>query len=205
MSDYIAVNRAFQQDEESSLMNQQLAFYQLGNPKEFVSSHVVVLPEPEPEEVEEEVTTKEEGVENNSDSDSDSDSDSSDLDLDDLDDSEDDEETKAMMAAKADQIRAIHARQAAKAHKAKSNLTLDVKPIGSETDMDQLEADVRAIDMEGVKWLGGTFLDVAFGVQKLRIMCQITDQLVPSPDIIRDIIEEFDEVQSTDIFAFQMA
>jgi elongation factor 1-beta len=122
----------------------------------------------------------------------------------DLDDSDDDEETRAMLAAKADQIKAIHARQAAKANKAKSNLTLDIKPYDSETDMKQVEKAVRGIEMEGLKWLGGTLLDVAYGVKKLRIMCQLVDHL-RNPDEIRDAVEEIEDVQSTDVFAFQMA
>jgi elongation factor 1-beta len=122
----------------------------------------------------------------------------------DLDDSDDDEETRAMLAAKADQIKAIQARQAAKAGKAKSNLTLDIKPYDSETDMKEVEKLVRGIELEGLKWLGGQLLDVAYGVKKLRIMCQMVDVLC-SPDTVREKVEELEDVQSTDVFAFQMA
>merc|ERR1712072_1422183 len=121
------------------------------------------------------------------------------------DDGSDDEETKAMMAAKAKQIADIQARQQAKKGKAKSNLTIDVKPDDLEVDMDDLTDDVKAITMDGLKWLGGQLIDVAYGIQKLRIMCQIVDQKIPSADIIVEAVEELDGVQSCDIFAFQMA
>jgi len=127
--------------------------------------------------------------------------------LDDLvaDDDEDDEETKAMFAKQKDLMKDIQARQAANAGKAKSNLTLDVKPFDSETDMHALEAKIRKIEIEGMKWLGGTLIDVAYGIKKLRIMCQLVDVLV-NPDTVREEIEKFEEeVQSTDVFAFQMA
>jgi len=82
---------------------------------------------------------------------------------------------------------------------------LDIKPYDTDTDMAQLEAKIRAIEIEGCKWLGGTLLDVAYGIKKLRIMCQLVDVLV-NPDTVREEVEKFsDEVQSTDIFAFQMA
>jgi elongation factor 1-beta len=137
--------------------------------------------------------------------DDDSDSDD-DMDFDDmLGDDEDDEETAALLAAKADQIKAIQARQAAKAHKAKSNLTLDIKPLGSDTDMEELERLVREIKLDGVTWLGGSLIDVAFGVKKLRILVQLVDVLA-SPDQIREQVEDLEDyVQSTDVFAFQMA
>jgi len=122
-----------------------------------------------------------------------------------LDDDEDDEETRKLLSSKKELVEGIQARQAANATKAKSNLTLDVKPFDTETDMLALEQKIRKIEMEGLKWLGGTLLDVAYGIKKLRIMCQLVDMLV-NPDSVREEIEKFeDEVQSTDVFAFQMA
>lgn len=122
-----------------------------------------------------------------------------------LDDEGDDEETQKLLAAKADQIREIQARQQGKAGEAKSNVTLDVKPLDSETDLAAMEAAVRAIEMDGLRWLGSQLVDVAFGIKKLRIMCQIVDVKIASPDIIVDEIQNIEDVQSADIFAFQMA
>jgi len=121
-----------------------------------------------------------------------------------LDDEGDDEDTKAMFAKKKSEIEAIHSRQKAKAGDAKSNLTVDVKPLGSDTDMAAVEKFCRSIQMDGLKWLGGELVEIAFGIKKLRIMCQLTDVLV-NPDTVREAVEACEDVQSTDIFAFQMA
>jgi len=47
-------------------------------------------------------------------------------------------------------------------------------------------------------------LDVAYGVKKIRILAQLVDVLI-NPDTIREEVEKFEDVQSTDIVAFQMA
>jgi len=117
---------------------------------------------------------------------------------------DDDEETQKMFAKQKEQVKAIQARQAARAGEAKSNLTLDVKPTGTEVDLKDLEKRIRGITIEGCKWLGSDNVDVAYGVKKIRIMCQLVDVLT-NPDSIREEIEKDEDVQSTDIFAFQMA
>jgi len=117
---------------------------------------------------------------------------------------EDDEETKAIFAKQKDQIDSIRARQQARAGEAKSNLTLDIKPTGTEVDLKELEKLVRAIQLEGLKWLGSDHVDVAYGVKKIRILCQLVDVLI-NPDTIREEIEKLEDVQSTDIVAFTMA
>eukprot|EP00457_Paulinella_chromatophora_P010879 gb/GEZN01010998.1/.p1 GENE.gb/GEZN01010998.1/~~gb/GEZN01010998.1/.p1 ORF type:complete len:220 (+),score=76.21 gb/GEZN01010998.1/:24-683(+) len=157
--------------------------------------------QPEPKKPEPKKAAKKEESEEEADEEDDEEKGDDDFDLD---DSDDDEETKAMLAAKSEEIKAIQARQQAKAGDAKSNLTLDIKPYDSETDMREVEKKVRAINLEGCKWLGGQLIDVAYGVKKLRIMCQLVDVLI-NPDTIREAVEKLDEVQSTDIFAFQMA
>jgi elongation factor 1-beta len=117
---------------------------------------------------------------------------------------DDDEETKAMFEKQKEKINAIKARQAARAGDAKSNLTLDIKPTGTDVDLKELEKRVRSITLEGLKWLGSDHIDVAYGVKKIRILCQLVDVLI-NPDTIREEIEKDEDVQSTDIFAFQMA
>lgn len=83
---------------------------------------------------------------------------------------------------------------------------MDVKPTSTDVNMEDLTKKVKQIEMPGVKWLGSSLIDVAYGIKKLRIMCQIVDDLI-NPDTIREEIEaRFEEdVQSTDVFAFQMA
>jgi len=119
-------------------------------------------------------------------------------------DDSDEEESEALKKNK-EVTEKVQARQAAKKGDAKSNVTLDVKPEEAETDMDDLKARVIAIEMDGLKWLGGQFIPVAYGIRKLRIMCQITDEKISSPDIIVEEVEALEGCQSCDIFAFQMA
>jgi elongation factor 1-beta len=68
-----------------------------------------------------------------------------------------------------------------------------------------METAVRNIQIDGLKWLGSQLIDVAYGIKKLRILCQIIDVKISSPDIIVEEIEDIEHVQSCDIFTFQMA
>lgn len=84
----------------------------------------------------------------------------------------------------------------------KSEVTLDVKPWDDETDMKKLEESVRSVAMEGLVWSAGKMIPVGYGINKLRIMAVVVDDLV-SIDALQDEIEAFEDfVQSTDIFAF---
>jgi len=122
------------------------------------------------------------------------------LDFDALDDEEDDAETAAILAKKKAEAEA--AKKTKKpAAAARSSVILDVKPEGSETDMDALEANVRAITMDGLQWAGKELVPVAFGVKKLRIIAVVVDDLV-SVDDLQTKIEDLEDVQSTDIHAF---
>jgi elongation factor 1-beta len=116
----------------------------------------------------------------------------------------DDEDQKAaqkIIDAKAAEKIAKDKAAGKKAVIARSTLILDVKPEGSETDMAALEANVRAIEQEGLDWKGSELVPVAYGVKKLRIISVIVDDLV-STDDLRERIEQIEDVQSTDIYAF---
>lgn len=85
---------------------------------------------------------------------------------------------------------------------AKSSILFDVKPWDSETDLLAVEKKIREISMDGLVWTAAELKPIAFGVNKLTIMCTIVDDLVSS-DTLQEKIEEFeDEVQSVDIAAF---
>ncbi len=117
---------------------------------------------------------------------------------------EDDPATRQLLAQSAEKIKQIQARQQAKKGEAKSNLTLDVSPIDADTDMAKLEQEVREIQIAGIKWLGSSLIPVAYGLRKLRIMCQLVDELVGT-DRVQEAIEKLSLVMSTRVFAFQMA
>jgi len=70
-----------------------------------------------------------------------------------------------------------------KAEIARSMIVLDVKPLGTETNMKELEACVRSIEMDGLQWKGCEFKEIAYGVQKLQIICIIEDEKVPQDSI----------------------
>eukprot|EP00668_Euglena_longa_P045213 GGOE01060847.1.p1 GENE.GGOE01060847.1~~GGOE01060847.1.p1 ORF type:complete len:225 (+),score=52.75 GGOE01060847.1:41-676(+) len=94
------------------------------------------------------------------------------------------------------------ARLAAKQKGGKSSLVIDVKPWDDETNMAELEANVRSIEMEGLVWGASKFVEVAFGVKKLQIMLTISDDLVSVDELEEKIVAFEDHIQSMDIVVF---
>lgn len=84
---------------------------------------------------------------------------------------------------------------------AKSMVTLDVKPWDDETDLEQLKANVLAIEMDGLVWGGAKFVAVGFGIKKLQVNVVVEDEKVSLEDLQTQIEEDEDHVQSTDIAA----
>nr|XP_058899248.1 elongation factor 1-delta isoform X1 [Kogia breviceps] len=85
---------------------------------------------------------------------------------------------------------------------AKSSILLDVKPWDDETDMAQLEACVRSIQLDGLTWGGSKLVPVGYGIHKLQIQCVVEDDKVGT-DLLEEEITKFEEhVQSVDIAAF---
>lgn len=117
---------------------------------------------------------------------------------------DDDPDTQALFSKCEGQVAEIKTRQEQAKKIAKSNVTLDIKPTGTDVNMHDLLRDIRGIKMEGVTWLGSEFIEVAYGIQKIRILCQILDE-VTSPDSMIEFLEKHADIQSVDVFAFQMA
>jgi elongation factor 1-beta len=85
---------------------------------------------------------------------------------------------------------------------AKSSILLDVKPWDDETDMAEMEKNVRTVVMDGLLWGASKLIPLAYGIKKLQIMCVIEDDKV-SVDELTEKIQEFEDfVQSVDIAAF---
>ncbi|XP_075980147.1 elongation factor 1-beta [Anticarsia gemmatalis] len=85
---------------------------------------------------------------------------------------------------------------------AKSSIILEVKPWDDETDMKEMEKQVRSIEMDGLLWGASKLVPVGYGINKLQIMCVIEDDKV-SVDLLTEQIQEFEDfVQSVDIAAF---
>jgi len=112
-------------------------------------------------------------------------------------DEEESEQTKQRLAAYA----------VKKANKpviiAKSNIILDVKPWDDETDMQELERNVRSIELDGLLWGASRLVPLAYTIKKLQITCVVEDDKVGT-DILEERIMAFEDyVQSVDIAAFQ--
>lgn len=106
---------------------------------------------------------------------------------------------------KAERIAAYNAKKAAKPAKpaAKSIVTLDVKPWDDETNLDELLANVKSIEMEGLVWGASTWVPVGFGIKKLQINLVVEDDKVSLDELQAKIEEDEDHVQSTDVAAMQ--
>ncbi|KAG0721265.1 Elongation factor 1-delta [Chionoecetes opilio] len=85
---------------------------------------------------------------------------------------------------------------------AKSSVLLDCKPWDDETDMSVMEAEIRKIHMDGLKWGAAKLQPLAFGIMKLSILCTVEDEKVSIDDLTEKIQENEEYVQSVDIAAF---
>lgn len=71
-----------------------------------------------------------------------------------------------------------------------------------ETNMTELETNVRKIEIDGLVWGASKMVPVGFGIKMLQINLVIEDEKV-SLDMLQEKIEEDeDHVQSTDVVGF---
>ncbi|KAF1953410.1 hypothetical protein CC80DRAFT_420222 [Byssothecium circinans] len=116
-------------------------------------------------------------------------------------DSEVDEEAEKL---KAERLAEYNKKKAGKVKPAaKSIVTLDVKPWDDETDLEELKANVLAVEQDGLVWGASKFVAVGFGIKKLQINLVIEDDKVSLDDLQQKIEEDEDHVQSTDVVAMQ--
>jgi elongation factor 1-beta len=69
--------------------------------------------------------------------------------------------------------------------------------------MDELTANVKAIEMDGLVWGASKLVPVGFGIKKLQINLVVEDEKVSLDELQQKIEEDEDHVQSTDIAAMQ--
>ncbi|ELU13298.1 hypothetical protein CAPTEDRAFT_179520 [Capitella teleta] len=116
---------------------------------------------------------------------------------------EDEEDEEEAQRIKDERIAAYQAKKSKKpALIAKSNVILDVKPWSDETDHAEMEKCVRSIEMDGLLWGASKLVPVGYGIKKLQIATVIEDDKVSTDDLIEQICEFEDHVQSVDIAAF---
>lgn len=117
----------------------------------------------------------------------------------------DDEVDEEAEKLKAQRLAEYNAKKAAKPPKpaAKSIVTLDVKPWDDETDLEELLAGVKSIEMDGLQWGAHQWIPIGFGIKKLQINLVIEDAKVSLDELQQNIEEDEDHVQSTDVAAMQ--
>merc|ERR1719457_444370 len=103
------------------------------------------------------------------------DDDESDDDLFGSDESDDEEQERI----KAERIAAYNERKAGKKKvTAKSSILLDVKPWDDETDMAEVEKNVRSVACDGLLWGASKLVPIGYGIKKLQINCVIEEDKV---------------------------
>lgn len=117
--------------------------------------------------------------------------------------SEDEGEDKAAAELREKRLAEYAAKKSKKpALIAKSNVILDIKPWDDETDMKQMEQEVRKITADGLLLGAAKLVPLAFGIHKLQMSCVIEDDKI-SVDWLQEEIEKLEDfVQSVDIAAF---
>ncbi|KAJ5135691.1 uncharacterized protein N7515_004969 [Penicillium bovifimosum] len=118
--------------------------------------------------------------------------------------SESEEEDEAVVAERNKRLAEYKAKKANKPKPAaKSLVTMEVKPWDDETNLEELEANVRAIEWDGLVWGASKWVPLAFGIKKLQINLVVEDEKVSTDELQATIEEDEDHVQSTDIAAMQ--
>lgn len=85
---------------------------------------------------------------------------------------------------------------------AKSNIILDIKPWDDETDMKQMETEVRKITADGLLWGAAKLVPLAYGIHKLQISTVVEDDKVSIDWLTEELQSIEDLIQSVDIAAF---
>lgn len=65
--------------------------------------------------------------------------------------------------------------------------------------MVELEANVRAIEKDGLVWGASTLIAVGYGIKKLQINLVVEDAKISLDELQQQIEEDEDHVQSTDV------
>ncbi|XP_064100258.1 elongation factor 1-beta'-like [Macrobrachium nipponense] len=117
--------------------------------------------------------------------------------------SDDEEEDAEAARIREERLAAYAAKKSAKPGPiAKSQIMLDVKPWDDETDMKVMEDQVRTVTMDGLVWGASKLQPLAFGINKLSILCTVEDAKVSVDDLTEKIEAFEDYVQSVDVAAF---
>ena len=84
---------------------------------------------------------------------------------------------------------------------AKTSVLFDVMPRSSKTDLDKMLACVRSISMDGLHWGASERESVAFGIEKMKLMCTVEDDKVSIEDLQKRMMGFKEFVQSVEVVA----
>ncbi|KAK3216151.1 hypothetical protein GRF29_8g2382855 [Pseudopithomyces chartarum] len=116
----------------------------------------------------------------------------------------DEEEDKEAEKLKAERLAEYNKKKVGKVNPAaKSIVILDVKPWDDETNLDELKANILAIEKDGLVWGVHQFVAVGFGIKKLQINLVIEDEKVSLVELQQQIEEDEEHVRSTDVITMQ--
>ncbi|XP_002122818.2 elongation factor 1-beta-like [Ciona intestinalis] len=117
--------------------------------------------------------------------------------------SDEEEESEADKKIREERLAAYAAKKSKKPTLiAKSNIILDVKPWGDETDMAAVEKCVREIEADGLLWGASKLVAIGYGIKKLQISCVVEDDKISTDFLDEEITKNEELVQSVDIAAF---
>lgn len=68
-----------------------------------------------------------------------------------------------------------------------------------ETNIDELEANVRGIEKDGLVWGASKRVPLAYAINKLQINLVVEDEKISLDELQAEIEEDEDHVQSTDV------
>jgi len=71
--------------------------------------------------------------------------------------------------------------------------------LDDETDMKELENNLRAVEMDGLVWGASKLVPLAFGIKKLQVNLVVEDEKVSIDELQAKLEEDEDHVQSTDV------
>ena len=74
-----------------------------------------------------------------------------------------------------------------------------LSPTDDETNMKELEANMRTIEMDGLVWGASKLVPVGYGISKLQVNLVVEDEKVSIDDLQAQIESDEDHVQSTDV------
>lgn len=100
-------------------------------------------------------------------------------------------------------MEAMKAAKTKKKEVAKSSLVIHVEPASVDVDLDEVLKLVRSLKIEGLTWgEASTRIPLAFGIEKLQVMCTIVDDLVNTNEVTEMIenlgLSEEDKTKKTE-------